>query len=53
MRETNVIIFLDYSYEDTGIPSCEGKVSGTNVAQGAVVASGDRIQIIVSSTGDK
>jgi len=53
MRETNVIIFLDYSYEDTGIPSCEGKVSGTNVAQGAVVASGDRIQIIVSSTGDE
>ena len=50
MRETGVVVFLDYTYENTEIQTCDGKIFGTNVSQGAVVSSGDTIQLIVSST---
>ena len=44
MRDTGVVVFLNYSYENTDIQTCEGKVFGTNVSQGAIVSSGDTIQ---------
>ena len=50
MRDTGVVVFLDYSYENTGIQTCEEKVFGTNVSQGAIVSSGDTIQLIISLT---
>ena len=50
MRDTGVVVFLDYSYENTNIQTCDGKILGTNVSQGAVVSSGDTILLIVSST---
>ena len=50
MRDTGVVVFLNYSYENTNIQTCDGKILGTNVSQGAVVSSGDTILLIVSST---
>ena len=50
MRDTGVVVFLNYSYENTDIQTCEGKVFGTNVSQGAIVSSGDTIQLIISLT---
>ena len=36
--------------KDSIVSSCDGKILGTNVSQGAVVSSGDTILLIVSST---
>ena len=50
MRDTGVVVFLNYSYENTNIQACDGKILGTNVPQGAIVSSGDTVLLIVSST---
>ncbi|MDA1177068.1 MAG: transglycosylase domain-containing protein [Bacteroidetes bacterium] len=47
MRDSNVILFILRNYESTDVQSCEGKVIGTNVAQGATVSTGDTIILII------
>jgi len=49
MRDSNVILFILRNYESTDVQSCEGKVIGTNVAQGATVSTGDTIILIIKS----
>ena len=50
MRETNVILFLKNSFEQSDLPGCEGKVIGTNVAQGGTVSTGDTLLFIVANS---
>ncbi len=52
MRESNVILFIQKNYEATETQGCEGKVIGTNVAQGATVSTGDTIILIVKSSNE-
>ena len=52
MRESNVILFLQKNYEATETQGCEGKVIGTNVAQGATVSTGDTVILIVKSSNE-
>ena len=47
MRDSNVILFILRNYESTDVQGCEGKVIGTNVAQGATVSTGDTIILII------
>ena len=49
MRETNVILFLKNTFEVTELINCEGKVIGTNVAQGASVSTGDSLVFIIGT----
>ena len=49
MRETNVILFLKNTFEVTELINCEGKVIGTNVAQGASVSTGESLVFIVGT----
>ena len=49
MRETNVILFLKNTFEVTELINCEGKVIGTNVAQGAKVSTGDSLVFIIGT----
>jgi len=49
MRDSKVILFILRNYESTDVQSCEGKVIGTNVAQGATVSTGDTIILIIKS----
>ena len=49
MRESNVILFLKNSFESSELPGCEGKVIGTNVAQGANVSTGDSLVFIIGT----
>ena len=49
MRETNVILFLKNTFEVTELINCEGKVIGTNVAQGANVSTGDSLVFIIGT----
>ena len=50
MRETSVILFLKNSFEESEIPNCQGKVIGTNVAQGGTVSTGDSLIFIIASS---
>ena len=50
MRETSVIIFLKNSFEESEIPNCQGKVIGTNIAQGGTVSTGDSLIFIIASS---
>ena len=50
MRETNVILFLKNSFEQSDLIGCEGKVIGTNVPQGGVVSTGDTLMFIVANS---
>ena len=50
MRETSVILFLKNSFEESEIPDCQGKVIGTNVAQGGNVSTGDSLIFIIASS---
>ena len=52
MRETSVILFLKNSFEESEIPDCQGKVIGTNVAQGGTVSTGDSLIFIVANSQD-
>ncbi|MDA8564459.1 transglycosylase domain-containing protein [Acidimicrobiia bacterium] len=52
MRETSVILFLKNSFEESEIPDCQGKVIGTNVAQGGTVSTGDSLILIVANSQD-
>ena len=52
MRETSVILFLKNSFEESEIPDCQGKVIGTNVAQGGMVSTGDNLIFIVANSQD-
>ena len=47
MRETNVILFLKNTFEATDLVNCEGKVIGTNVAQGGTVSTGETLSFII------
>ena len=49
MRETNVILFLKNTFEVTELINCEGKVVGTNVAQGSNVSTGDSLVFIIGT----
>ena len=52
MRESNVILFIQKNYDATDTQGCEGKVIGTNVAQGATVSTGDTVILIVKSSNE-
>ncbi|MDC2977903.1 transglycosylase domain-containing protein [Acidimicrobiaceae bacterium] len=52
MRETNVILFLKNTFEETDLVNCEGKVIGTNVAQGGTVSTGDTLSFIIGSKNE-
>jgi len=52
MRENNVILFLKKNFESSDIQGCEGKVIGTNVAQGANMSTGDTLIFIVENSED-
>ena len=52
MRETNVILFLKNTFEETDLVNCEGKVIGTNVAQGGTVSTGDTLLFIIGSKNE-
>ena len=49
MRENNVILFLKKNYESSDIQGCEGKVIGTNVAQGAIMSTGDTLIFVIKN----
>lgn len=49
MRENNVILFLKKNYESTDVQGCEGKVIGTNIAQGGLASTGDTLILIIKS----
>ena len=50
MRESNVILFLKNSFESSEVPGFEGKVIGTNVAQGGTVSTGDTLLFIIANS---
>ena len=50
MRESNVILFLRNAFEESELLNCQGKVIGTNVAQGGTVSTGDEIIFIVANS---
>ena len=52
MRENNVILFLKKNFESSDIQGCEGKVIGTNVAQGSTMSTGDTLIFIVDNSED-
>ena len=52
MRENNVILFLKKNFESSDVQGCEGKVIGTNVAQGATMSTGDTLIFIVENSED-
>jgi len=52
MRDNNVILFLKKNFESSDIQGCEGKVIGTNVAQGATMSTGDTLIFIVENSED-
>ena len=52
MRETSVILFLKNSFEESEIANCQGKVIGTNVAQGGSVSTGDDLIFIIANSQD-
>mgnify|MGYP001162648497 FL=1 len=50
MRENNVILFLKKNFESSDIQGCQGKVIGTNVAQGATMSTGDTLIFIIDDS---
>jgi len=50
MRENSVILFIKKNFETSEVQGCEGKVIGTNVAQGSVVSTGDTLVFIIDDT---
>ena len=50
MRESNVILFLRNAFEESELLNCQGKVIGTNVAQGGTVSTGDELIFIVANS---
>ena len=50
MRENSVILFIKKNFETSEVQGCEGKVIGTNVAQGSVVSTGDSLVFIIDDT---
>ncbi len=52
MRENNVILFLKKNFESSDIKECQGKVIGTNVAQGATMSTGDTLIFIIENSED-
>jgi len=50
MRENNVLLFLKKNYESSEVQGCEGKVTGTNVAQGAIMSTGDTLIFIIKNS---
>ena len=52
MRENNVILFLKKNFESSDVQGCEGKVIGTNVAQGATMSTGETLIFIVENSED-
>ena len=52
MRENNVILFLKKNFESSDIQGCQGKVIGTNVAQGATMSTGDTLIFIIDDSED-
>ncbi len=49
MRENSVILFMKKNFQESDVQGCEGKVIGTNVAQGAVMSTGDTLIFIVNN----
>ena len=47
-----MILFLKNTFEVTELSNCEGKVIGTNVAQGANVSTGNLVFIIGTKDED-
>ena len=52
MRDNNVILFLKKNFESSDVQGCEGKVIGTNVAQGATMSTGETLIFIVENSED-
>ena len=50
MRENSLILFLKKNFESSEVQGCEGKVIGTNIAQGGVVSTGDTLVFIVDDS---
>ena len=50
MRENSIILFFKKNFQTSELQGCEGKVIGTNVAQGGVVSTGDTLIIYVDSS---
>ena len=50
MRENSIILFFKKNFQTSEVQGCEGKVIGTNVAQGGVVSTGDTLIIYVDSS---
>lgn len=50
MRENSLILFLKKNFESSEVQGCEGKVIGTNIAQGGVVSTGDTLVLIVDDS---
>ena len=50
MRENSLILFLKKNFESSEVQGCEGKVIGTNIAQGGVVSTGDTLVLIVDNS---
>ena len=48
MRDNNVILFLKEEFEENELDNCNGKIIGTNVAQGAVMTTGDTLVFVIS-----
>ena len=50
MRENGLILFLKKNFQSSEVQGCEGKVIGTNIAQGGVVSTGDTLVLIVDDS---
>ena len=50
MRENGLILFLKKNFQSSEVQGCEGKVIGTNIAQGGVVSTGDTLVFIVDDS---
>ena len=48
MRDNNVILFIKEEFEVNELENCDGKILGTNVAQGATMTTGDTLVFVIS-----
>ena len=53
MLDNNVILFLRRNYEASDVQGCEGKVIGTNVAQGAIMSTGDTLIFVIKNPSNE
>ena len=53
MLDNNVILFLRRNYQASDVQGCEGKVIGTNVAQGAIMSTGDTLIFVVKNPSNE